>query len=37
MEEILKRKPKRFVLLIQYCACDKIEKNEMGTECGAYG
>ena len=24
-------------LLTQYCACDKIEKNEMGWACGAYG
>jgi len=27
----------RFVLLTQYCAGDKIEKNEMGWACGAYG
>ena len=26
-----------FVLLNQYCAGDKIEKNEMGWACGAYG
>ena len=25
------------VLLTQYCAGDKIEKNEMGWGCGAYG
>ena len=25
------------VLLTQYCAGDKIEKNEMGWTCGAYG
>ena len=25
------------VLLTQYCAGDKIEKNEMGWACGAYG
>ena len=25
------------VLLTQYCAGDKIEKNEMGGACGAYG
>jgi len=25
------------VLFIQYCAGDKIEKNEMGWACGAYG
>ena len=24
-------------LLTQYCAGDKIEKNEMGWACGAYG
>ena len=28
---------KGFVLLTQYCAGDKIEKNEMGWACGAYG
>jgi len=26
-----------FVLLTQYCAGDKIEKNEMGWAYGAYG
>ena len=26
-----------FVLLTHYCAGDKIEKNEMGLACGAYG
>jgi hypothetical protein len=26
-----------FVLLTQYCAGDKIEKNEMGRACGTYG
>ena len=26
-----------FVLLTQHCAGDKIEKNEMGWACGAYG
>ena len=26
-----------FVLVTQYCAGDKIEKNEMGWACGAYG
>ena len=26
-----------FLLLTQYCAGDKIEKNEMGWACGAYG
>jgi len=25
------------VLLTQYCAGDKMEKNEMGWACGAYG
>ena len=25
------------VMLTQYCAGDKIEKNEMGWACGAYG
>jgi hypothetical protein len=25
------------VLLIQYCSGDKIEKNEMGGACSAYG
>ena len=25
------------VLLTQYCAGDKIEKNEMGWACGTYG
>jgi hypothetical protein len=25
------------VLLTQYCACGKIEKNEVGGACGAYG
>jgi len=25
------------VLLTQYCACDKIDNNEMGWACGAYG
>ena len=27
----------KFVLLIQYCAGDKIEIYEMGWACGAYG
>ena len=27
----------RSVLLTQYCAGGKIEKNEMGGACGAYG
>ena len=26
-----------YVLLAQFCAVDKIEKNEMGWACGAYG
>ena len=26
-----------FALLTQYCAVDKIEKNEMGGTCGKYG
>jgi len=26
-----------YVLLTRYCAGDKIEKNEMGWACGAYG
>ena len=26
-----------FVLLTQYCAGDKMEKNEMGWACGTYG
>ena len=26
-----------FNLLLLYCAGDKIEKNEMGWACGAYG
>ena len=25
------------VLLTQYCEGDKVEKNEMGWTCGAYG
>jgi hypothetical protein len=25
------------LLLTQYCAGDKIEKNEMGRACGTYG
>ena len=25
------------LLLTQYCASDKIEKNEMGGACGTYG
>ena len=32
-----KRGAKWFVLLTQYCAGDKIEKNKMGWACGAYG
>ena len=30
-------KEELIVLLTQYCAGDKIEKNEMGWACGAYG
>ena len=37
MEEIAYRGSKWFVLLTQYRAGDKIEKNEMGWACGAYG
>ena len=39
----LKRRGRQFsrlyssVLLTQYCSGDKIEKNEMGWACGAYG
>jgi len=34
---LLKGEKGKFVLLSQYCAGDKIEKNEMGWTCGAYG
>jgi len=37
MEEIAQRGAKGFVLLTQYGAGDKIEKNEMDLACGAYG
>ena len=37
MEEIALRGAKLSVLLTQYCAGDKIEKNEMGWACGSYG
>ena len=37
MEEIALRGAKLSVLLTQYCAGDKIEKNEMGWACGANG
>ena len=37
MEEIAYRGAKLLVLLTQYCAGDKIEKNEMGWACGADG
>jgi len=30
-------KAKWFVLLTEYCAGDKIKKNEMGWVCGVYG
>ena len=31
------RRLRHHTLLTQYCAGDKIEKNEMGWACGAYG
>ena len=34
---ILTRYSIEAVLLTQYCAGGKIEKNEMGRTCGAYG
>ena len=37
MEEIAQREAKWSVLRTQHCAGDKIEKNEMGWTCGAYG
>ena len=37
MEETVQRGAKWFVPHNQYCAGDKIEKNEMGWACGAYG
>ena len=37
MEEIAQRGVKWFVLLTLYFAGDKIEKNEMGWACDAYG
>ena len=36
-EETVQRGAKWFVLLTQYCAGDKIGKNEMGWACGTYG
>ena len=36
MEETAQRRAKWSPLLTQYCAGDKIEKNEMGWACGAY-
>jgi len=36
MEEIAKRGAKLFEHVTQYCAGDKIEKNEMGWACGVY-
>ena len=33
----LERGAKWSVLLTQYCSGDKIEKNEVGGACGAYG
>jgi len=37
MEEMAQRGAKWSVLLTQYCAGDKIEKNEMGWACASYG
>ena len=37
MEEISERGAKGFVNHTQYCALDKIDKNEAGWACGAYG
>ena len=37
MEETAQRGAKWSVNLTQYCAGDKIEKNEMGWACGSYG
>jgi len=37
VEDIAYRGAKWFVLLTQYCAGDKIEKNEMDWVCGVYG
>jgi len=37
MEEFALRGAKWFVHLNQYFTGDKIEKNEMGWTCGAYG
>ena len=34
---ITESKTENFVLLTQYCAGDKIKKNEMGWACGMYG
>ena len=33
----LRAKTVRSVLLAQYCSDDKIEKNDMGGACSAYG
>ena len=37
IKRTIKPKTTFFVLLTQYCAGDKIEKNEMGWACGVYG
>ena len=37
MQGTAKRRTKWSVFLTQYCAGNKIEKNEMGWACGAYG
>ena len=37
MEKITLRRAQLSVLLTEYCAGGKIEKNEMGGACGAYG
>ena len=29
--------PEAILMCTQYCAGDKIEKNEMGWACGSYG
>jgi hypothetical protein len=37
MEKAPKRGAERSVILTQYCVGGKIEMNEMGRACGAYG
>ena len=37
MEETALQRAKWSILLTQYFAGDKIEKNEMGWACGSYG